>query len=296
MNKSSRSLSIVFLNLLLFSSIPYCIPIFDVHADTSQIITTSVIPITTTPIITTDLRQSFPEETVNDKISTKEDSSNIELWNIIISALIALGTVGAVIYALYRDLLKRPKLSVVLEEVKKEFQGAKNHFRILVQNDGNVTARNCMIQIEELIDFKSGISPTFYDSLSLEWRSPEIMPQSIHNNEIIYIESLQRKVDIPPKGNAKARFVVLTKDDKLFISYDVKNTTRGIELLQTDRSIFIDQWLPEPNSKIAMRIVVYADNNNPLSIYCIFKKDKDSELNLHFTTKRPKINLVLLFA
>ena len=212
-----------------------------------------------------------------------------EYWNIIIDAFIALGTVGAVLYALYRDLFKRPKLSIELDIIESEFRGAKKHFRIIVRNKRKATAKDCVLQVEELIDFKSGISPAFYEPLLLEWRSSEIIPNLISNGEVISTESLQRKVDIPPKGHAKARFVAVEKDNNVFLRYDVKPTEDEIHLFPTDRSVFLNQWLVEANSRIGIRLVAYAENADPVTAYCLLEKDSKGILNAFISTKRPKI-------
>lgn len=216
---------------------------------------------------------------------------NAGYWDIIISVFIAIGTVGAVLYALYRDIFKRPKLKIELDQITREVPGAKTHYRICVQNTRKVTAKNCILQVEELFDFKSCTSPAFYEPLPLEWKSPEIKSlQRISSEEAIAIESPQRNIDIPPKGYVKARFVAITKDNSVFLNYDVKPINGDIQVsLFKDRSIPLTQWLVEPNSRVAIRLVAYAENSNSATSYCLFKKDTKGILKLSLTTKRPKI-------
>ena len=210
--------------------------------------------------------------------------------DIIISALIAIGTVGAVIYALFRDIFKRPKLEIVLEPHTMKLPGAKKHYRICVRNKRKVTAKNCILQVEELFDFKKGVSPSFYEPVPLEWKNPEIKLQPLSGDKAIQQLSPQWKTDIPPKGKVHARFVVITEDNLVFLNYEItqKNGIFTI-LLPDDRSLPLTQWLVEPNSRLALRLVAYAENADSRTKYCLFKKDAEGNLELSLITKKPKM-------
>ena len=207
----------------------------------------------------------------------------------IINAFIATGTVGAVLYALYRDIFKRPKLKIELEPHPEQLPGAKTHYRICVRNKRKVTAKNCSLQIEELFDFKKGRSPSFYEPVQLEWKSPSKQIQAISGKEALQIESPHLIIDIPPTGSVKARFLTITEDNKVFLNYDIKPQNGKIHIVLTSRSIHLTPFLVEPNSRLALRLVAYAENSNSVTSYCLLKKDTKGNLELSLTTKRPKI-------
>jgi len=201
----------------------------------------------------------------------------------------AMGTVGAVLYALYRDIFKRPKLKIELEPHPEQLPGAKTHYRICVRNTRKVTAKNCSLQIEELFDFKKGRSPSFYEPVQLEWKSPSTQIQAISGKEALKIESPYVIIDIPPTGSVKARFLIITEDNKVFLNYDITFQNGKTPIFSTPRSIPLTPFLVEPNSKFALKLVAYAENSNSATSYCILKKDTKRNLELSLTTKRPKI-------
>lgn len=208
---------------------------------------------------------------------------------IIISSIAALATLSAVLYVLFRDVFNNPKLTMKLELIEGGFDGIKKHYRIIIKNKRKITAKNCIIQVDKIYDFENNISPSLYDPRCLEWRSPEIKPQFMAGDELITVESIQTKSDIFPKGNIKARFIACTTNDDIFINYDVKQTKETYQLVPNDRSINLKQWLHSANSKIILRLVVYAENADAVVSYCTVKKDKNGIVTLNLTSRRPKL-------
>jgi len=127
-------------------------------------------------------------------------------WNIanfIVQFLVAIGTLGAVIVALFPEMLKKPKLKIEFQQtepycrkttlVSSPTQILAYWIRIAVKNEGKKVAKNCegkLVEITEIRDEKN-IPFQPFDPAILRWASypdfTDLRPVDINREEYEYL-------------------------------------------------------------------------------------------------------------